>query len=238
VVAVASKLKILALDTSTEACSVAVWVDGALNERFKLERHSEQILPMVQEVLAEAELSLTQLDAIAFGRGPGSFTGLRIAAGVVQGLAFGANLPVVPVSSLAALAQGIGVPKVLAAMDARMHQVYWGTYTRNAEGLMELAGEEIVIAPQTVPLAVGEGWVGAGNGWDQYSTLLLARFGGRVKEWRKQCYPHAGDVARLGMVGFARGETVSPEKALPIYIRDVIAIKQRPFAAAHTREGK
>jgi tRNA threonylcarbamoyladenosine biosynthesis protein TsaB len=228
-------LKILALDTSTEACSVAVWVDGALNERFKLERHSEQILPMVQEVLAEAGLSLTQLDAIAFGRGPGSFTGLRIAAGVVQGLAFGANLPVVPVSSLAVLAQGVGVPKVLAATDARMHQVYWGAYVWNVEGLMELAGEEIVIAPQVVPLAEGEGWIGAGSGWDQYSSLLQARLGSRTKEWRKQCYPHAGDVARLGAAGFARGEMVSPEKALPIYIRDEIAIKQRPFAATHDK---
>lgn len=225
------KLKILALDTSTEACSVAVWVDGALNERFKLERHSEHILPMVQGVLAEAGLTLTQLDAIAFGRGPGSFTGLRIAAGVVQGLAFGANLPVVAVSSLAVLAQGAGVPKVLAALDARMHQVYWGAYARNAEGLMELAGAEIVIAPQAVPLAEDDGWVGAGGGWDQYSTLLLDRLGSRVKEWRKQCYPHAGDVARLGAAGFARGEVVSPENALPIYIRDEIAVKQRHFTA-------
>lgn len=226
-VAVASKLNILALDTSTEACSVAVWADGALKERFKLERHSEHILPMVHDVLAEAELSLTQLDAIAFGRGPGSFTGLRIAAGVVQGLAFGANLPVVPVSSLAVLAQGVGVPRVLAAVDARMHQVYWGAYARNAEGLMELVGAEIVIAPQMVPLVEGEGWVGAGSGWDQYSPILLARLGNRVTEWRKQCYPHAGDVARLGVAGFARGEAVSPEKALPVYIRDEVAVKQR-----------
>ena len=224
-----TKLKILALDTSTEACSVAIWVDGAIIERFKHERHSEHILPMVQEVLAEAGLSLTQLDAIAFGRGPGSFTGLRIAAGVVQGLAFGANLPVVPVSSLAVLAQGVGAPKVLAAMDARMHQVYWGAYARDAGGLMELTGEEIVIAPQAVPLTEEEGWAGAGSGWDQYSPMLLTRLGGRVKEWRKQCYPHAGDVARLGAAGFARGEMVSPEKALPIYIRDEIAVKQRPF---------
>jgi len=229
VVSVVSKLKLLALDTSTEACSVAVWVDGVINERFKLERHSEHILPMVQEVLADAGLALAQLDAIAFGRGPGSFTGLRIAAGVAQGLAFGVNLPVVPVPSLAVLAQGVGMPRVLAATDARMHQVYWGAYARNAEGLMELAGEEIVIAPQAVPLAEGEGWVGAGSGWDQYSTLLLARLGHRVKEWHKQRYPHAGDVARLGAAGFARGEIVSPEKALPVYIRDEIAVKQRHF---------
>lgn len=220
-------MKILALDTSTEACSVAIWVDGAINERFKLDRHSEHILPMVQEVLAEAGLSLTQLDAIAFGRGPGSFTGLRIAAGVVQGLAFGANLPVVPVSSLAVLAQGVGVPRVLAAADARMHQVYWGAYARNADGLVELEGAEIVIAPQAVPLAEGEGWVGAGSGWDQYSAMLLARLGSRAQEWRKQCYPRAGDVARLGAAGFARGEAVPPEKALPVYIRDEVAVKQR-----------
>ena len=119
---------------------------------------------MVQEVLAESGLSLKQLDAIAFSRGPGSFTSLRIGAGVAQGLAFGADLPVIPVSSLAVLAQGVDAPKVLAAFDARMNQVYWGAYVRNAEGLVESVGNEIVIAPVDVPLPEGQGWVG-GREW-------------------------------------------------------------------------
>ena len=116
---------------------------------------------MVQQVLAESGLSLKQLDAIAFLPGPGSFTSLRIGAGVVQGLAFGANLPVVPVSSLAVLAQGVDAPKVLAAFDARMNQVYWGAYVRDDKGLMRLAGTEIVIAPADVPArGFGVGWSG------------------------------------------------------------------------------
>src|SRR5258707_1196536 len=120
-------MKLLALETSTEACSVALSLDGAVVERFELgQRHGERLLPMVQEILSESGVALTQLDALAFGRGPGSFTSLRIGAGVTQGLAFGADLPVVPVSSLAVLAQGENAAKILAAFDARMRQVYWG----------------------------------------------------------------------------------------------------------------
>jgi len=144
-------MKLLALDTSTEACTVAIAVDGRAMERFSVGgNHSEQILPMVQELLAEAGASLKELDAVVFGRGPGSFTGLRIAAGVTQGLAFGADRPVVPVSSLAALAQGQNADRVLAAFDARMQQVYWGAYVRGPGGLVELTGEESVLAPSEI----------------------------------------------------------------------------------------
>lgn len=219
-------MKLLALDTSTEACSVALWVDGHFHERFDLgQHHSELILTMVQQVLAEAGLTLKQLDAIAFSRGPGSFTSLRIGAGVVQGLAFGANLPVVPVSSLATLAQGVDAPKVLAAFDARMNQVYWGAYVRNQKGLVELQGQEIVIAPAAVPLPEGSGWVGAGSGWDQYAAVLTARLGNHVNEWRKQVFPKARQVAELGLELFKAGQTVTAEQALPVYVRDEVAAK-------------
>ena len=222
-------MKILAFDTSTEACSVAVWADGATIERLELgSQHSERILPMVQEVLAEAGLGLKQLDAIAFGRGPGSFTGLRIGAGVTQGLAFGADLPVVPVSSLAALAQGVDAPKVLAAFDARMQQVYWGVYARNAQGLMGLQGGEIVIAPKDVPMPDGAGWMGAGGGWDQYAGELSLRLGDKIKEWRRQCLPRARHVAELGAAAFQAGQAVPPEQALPVYVRDEVAVKTSP----------
>ena len=222
-----TRLKLLALDTATEACSVAVWADGATIERLELgSQHSERILPMVQEVLAEAELTLKQLDAIAFGRGPGSFTGLRIGAGVTQGLAFGAGLPVVPVSSLAALAQGVDAPKVLAAFDARMQQVYWGAYVRNAQGLMGLQGGEIVIAPKDVPMPDGAGWMGAGGGWDQYAGELSLRLGDKINEWRRQCLPRARHVAELGAAAFQAGQAVPPEQALPVYVRDEVAAKQ------------
>lgn len=181
---------------------------------------------MVQEMLAEGGQVLTQLDAIAFGRGPGSFTGLRICAGVVQGLAFGADLPVVPVSSLAALAQGIDAPRVLAAFDARMHQVYWGAYVRNALGMTALVGEEKVLTPMQVPVPDDAGWIGAGSGWDQYAVVLTARLKHRVAAWHAQCFPRARFVAQLGVYLYEQGTALSPEQALPVYLRDNVAAKQ------------
>lgn len=217
-------MKLLALDTSTEACTVAVSIDGRVMERFSVGgNHSEQILPMVQELLAEAGVSLKVLDAIVFGRGPGSFTGLRIAAGVTQGLAFGADRPVVPVSSLAVLAQGQNADRVLAAFDARMQQVYWGAYVRGPGGLVELTGEESVLAPSDVPEPETVGWLGAGSGWDRYHQVLLARVPHAVTQWRPNCYPHAGDLARLGDAAVRAGHTVAPDQAIPIYIRDNVA---------------
>ena len=196
-------------------------------ERFELgSQHSDRILLMTQEVLAEAGLVLTQLDAVAFGRGPGSFTGLRIGAGVTQGLAFGADVPVVPVSSLAALAQGVEASRVLAAFDARMNQLYWGAYARNGRGLVELSGEEKVLAPRDVPVPGDDGWVGAGSGWDQYSDMLLEHLGDRVRDWRAQCFPHARFVGQLGADEYARGRALAPEQALPVYLRDEVAVKR------------
>ncbi len=218
---------ILALDASTEACSVAIWTDGAVAERFETgAQHSGRILAMVDELLTETGYALTRLDAIAFGRGPGSFTGLRIGAGVAQGLAFGADIPVAPVSSLAALAQGVDVPRVLAAFDARMNQVYSGAYARNAQGIVELAGRESVTTPADVPLPEGNDWVGAGNGWDLHHAALLARLDGRVATWHKEIYPHARDVARLGAAAVQAGRAVAAELALPVYVRDDVAVKQ------------
>lgn len=220
-------MKLLALDTATEACSVAVWVDGAVWERHeRLPEHSRRILIMVDEVLADSGLALAQLDAIAFGRGPGSFTGLRIAAGVAQGLAFGAELPVVPVSSLAVLAQGEEADKVLAAFDARMHQVYLGAFVRGDDGLVRPVGEERVVAPERVPLPEGEGWVGVGSGWDEYHASLLPRLGHRVHEWRPGRFPRARHLARLADHDFREGRAVPPEQAVPVYLRDEVAARR------------
>ena len=220
-------MKLLALDTSTEACTVAVSIDGRALERFSVGgNHSEQILPMVHELLAEAGASLKELDAIVFGRGPGSFTGLRIAAGVTQGLAFGADRPVVPVSSLAVLAQGQNADRVLAAFDARMQQVYWGAYVRGPGGLVELEGEESVLVPADVPKPKTAGWLGAGSGWDRYHQALLARVAEAVTDWRPNCYPHAADLACLGEVAVRAGRIVAANEATPIYIRDNVATAQ------------
>ena len=219
-------MKILALDTSPEACSAAIWMDGTVVERFESgTQHSERILAIVDGLLADAGLALTQFDAIAFGRGPGSFTGLRIGAGVAQGLAFGVDIPVTPISSLAALAQGVDAPRVLAAFDARMNQVYSGAYARNAGGVVESVGSESVAAPRDVPLPEGQGWVGAGSGWDQYHAELLQRLGERVASWHARGYPRATDVARLGAVAFQAGRAIPAEQALPVYVRDDVAVK-------------
>ncbi|BAV33460.1 glycoprotease [Sulfuricaulis limicola] len=220
-------MNILALDTSTEACSVAILTDGAVAERFEYgNQHSERLLAMVDGLLAETGLALTQFDAIAFGRGPGSFTGLRIGAGVAQGLAFGVDIPVTPISSLAALAQGVDAPRVLAAFDARMNQVYSAAYARNPQGIVELVGAESVAVPSEVPLPGGNGWIGAGNGWDQYHAVLLEHLKEHVSNWHEQAYPHARDVGRLGAATVQAGKAISAELALPVYVRDDIAVKQ------------
>jgi tRNA threonylcarbamoyladenosine biosynthesis protein TsaB len=220
-------MKLLALDTATEACTVALWLDGEVLERVEPgSQHSERILLMVDALLADAGLVLTQLDALAFGRGPGSFTGLRIGAGVTQGLAFGADLPVVPVSSLAALAQGVDAPKVLAAFDARMHQVYWGAYQRGPEGLVTPVMAEAVVEPAQAPLPAGHVWVVAGSGWDAYKSIWEPRIRQHGSIGLSGVVPHARDVAILATAQFQAGEVVAPEFAVPIYIRDDVAKKQ------------
>jgi len=221
-------MKILAFDTATDVCTVALSLEGEILERTEAGgQHAERILPMVDALLAEAGLVLTQLDALAFGRGPGSFTGLRIGAGVAQGLAFGANLPVVPVSSLAALAQGLDSKKVLAAFDARMQQVYWGIYIRNGQGIVEVQGTEGVCAPQEIPCPEGVDWLGAGPGWDAYHHALQQHLGSHLAAWRQNCLPNARYIAELGLIGFQSGAAIKAETILPTYIRDNVAVKSR-----------
>jgi tRNA threonylcarbamoyladenosine biosynthesis protein TsaB len=225
-------MKILAVDTSTEACSAAlavgsqVWARGAIAPRG----HAQLILPMIEELLAEGGLALPDLDAIAFGRGPGAFTGVRIATAVVQGLAFGADLPVVPVSTLAALAQGVcrelGHERVLAAIDARIEEVYWGAYRLGPQGLVEPAGAELVCLPSDVPVPAGGGWFGAGSGWGAYGQVLGARLGSCLAGFDARRYPHAHDVALLGAAGLRDGAAVPAERALPVYLRDKVAWKK------------
>jgi tRNA threonylcarbamoyladenosine biosynthesis protein TsaB len=220
-------VKLLALDTATEACSAAVWVDGVVLERYEWapRRHAALILPMIETVLAEAELNVMQLDAIAFSRGPGAFTGLRIAVGIAQGIAFAADLPVAPVSTLAALALGAaretGQTHIAAALDARMGEVYWGVYAVAGEDAEPL-GEERVCAPAAVGAPPGE-WFGAGSGWAVYAATLSRYL--TVSGWRGECYPRAGDIARLAAVPSRRGEWAPAERALPVYLRNEVVAK-------------
>ena len=221
-------MKLLAIDTTEEACSAALSIDGATVERFELapRRHSELVLPMMDGLLADAGLALGALDALAYARGPGSFTGLRIATSIVQGAAFGAGLPVVPVSSLQALAQGCAAPHgaaaVLAALDARMGEVYWGAFRRDAGGIMRPVGEEAVCAPTDVPVPEGDGWYAAGSGWQTYTDVLAERCALRADP-DVDAQVHAAAVAQLAVVLYGEGRAVDAEQALPVYLRDRVA---------------
>ena len=219
--------RLLAIETATEACSAALLVGDEIQERFEIapQQHAQLILHMAESLLADAGITLKQLDAVAFGRGPGSFTGVRIAAGVIQGIAFGADLPVVPVSSLAAMAQSVAGEGILAAFDARMGQVYWGVYVRQADGLVSLQGEECVCLPEQVSLVDANGWVGAGSGWQTYAKALQDRLGTAVSAIEPTAQPHASGVASLGLQGFLQGHAVAAELARPVYLRNEVAKK-------------
>jgi tRNA threonylcarbamoyladenosine biosynthesis protein TsaB len=218
-------VNILALDTATESCNVGVWLNGEVRERQAPGRqHAEQLLQMIRELLAEADLVLAQLDAIAFGRGPGMFTGLRIGAGITQGLAFALDIPVVPVSSLAALAHGCDGEHVLAAIDARMDQVYWGMFRRRKEGV-ELLGEERVTAPTEVRVEDGADWIGCGSGWDRYGRELDQTLAGHMRAWHGGRSPLASDVATLAEPILRAGGGMAAEEAVPVYVRDDVARK-------------
>jgi tRNA threonylcarbamoyladenosine biosynthesis protein TsaB len=226
-------LRVLAIDTSTEACSAALQLaDGEVRLRCTLtERsHAELILPMVDALLAESDLRLAQLDGLAFGRGPGGFTGLRVAAGVVQGLAFGAGLPVAPVSSLAAVARLAEVPAgegILVCNDARMGEVYWACFHRDAvTGLPVATTAERVGPPGSIEPAPGVCHC-AGNGLARYPPLRsrLEASGLRVHDG---LYPRADAVAWLGAAMLARGEGVAAADALPVYVRDDVARPSGP----------
>jgi tRNA threonylcarbamoyladenosine biosynthesis protein TsaB len=220
-------VKLLALDTAGPRCSVALLLDGKLSELdIPGERvHAESVLPMVERLLADAGMVLADLDAIAFGRGPGAFTGLRVATSVAQGLAYGAGLPVLPVSDLAALAAAAmrvhPAEKVMACLDARMQEVYWAAYAKGPEGLIALTGESLsppgeVSAPSPGP------WFGAGPGWGAYGEVLKSRVS-PLTGLDASLLPSAGDIARLGEKAFEKGKAVAPELALPVYLRDKVA---------------
>lgn len=222
-------MRLLALDTSTEWCSVAVGDGSSWHARDEHagQSHSERLLPMVGAALADAGWTLRDLDGIAFGAGPGSFTGLRIGCGVAQGLAFGGDLPVVPVPTLAAIAQealrGRGWIQVVACLDARMREVYVASYARDADGWREVA-TPAVLPPadvRNVHAARGGPWFGAGNGFAAYpglgSALRLAAIDAGLR-------PAARSIAELALPRLAAGEGVAPADALPLYVRHRVAL--------------
>lgn len=225
-------MKVLALETATEACSAALYIDGEVVERYGLapRQHHRLILPMIESLLGDAGLTLAQMDALAFGRGPGSFTGVRMAAGVVQGLAFGADLPVAPVSTLAALAQEAFAETrheyAFPCIDARMGEVYWSVYQRDQEGFAWPVDGESVLPPAQVSYRNQVWGIGIGSGWETYQTILRTRPDGEhVLGIIPGRFPRAAWVARLGARVLMQGGCVRAEEAQPIYLRDNVAKK-------------
>ncbi|SFN47239.1 tRNA threonylcarbamoyladenosine biosynthesis protein TsaB [Izhakiella capsodis] len=227
--------RILALDTATEACSVALSDGQEVLTKFELcaREHTQRILPLVQQILAEAGLALNQLDALAFGRGPGSFTGVRIGIGIAQGLAFGAGLPLIGVSSLETMAQGAWrlhrAQRVLAAIDARMGEVYWAQYQRSDVGDWQGESTEAVLNPEAAVLRMKQldgDWTPVGTGWQAWPVLTqkskLNLTGCEVM------LPAAQDMLPLALLALAQGKAVDAEHAEPVYLRNEVAWKKLP----------
>lgn len=218
-------MRLLAFETSTEACSVAVYVDGQVHERFGIapRRHTELALPWAEEMLAEAGIARSQLDAIAVGRGPGAFTGVRLAIAIAQGIALALDRPVLPVSTLMALAMRADGERRIAAIDARMGEVYLGAFARDGDGLVALSAETVV-KPEAAAIPDGDDWHGAGTGFAAVEGALQARFDGQLVTVDAQALPHAADVARLAALAFARGEALPAERIEPAYLRNDVAL--------------
>ena len=210
-------MNILAINTSDDVLSVALKMnDEILSEQLQVERnHNQSVLIMIDQIFASAGVKPGDIDAVAFGVGPGSFTGLRIAAGVAQGMAFGIDVPVVPVSCMAAIAQKQTSDKVIVAIDAKRSNLYWGRFVRNASGLMELSGEERLSSIVDLDLS-GEGWYGAGSGWDMHAEKLIQKSPRRL-EWAENQKPHASEIALLGEGSLNQGGGRDACLAVPKY---------------------
>jgi tRNA threonylcarbamoyladenosine biosynthesis protein TsaB len=240
-------MKLLAIETCTEACSVALWLDGELYERYGVvpRQHAELTLPWAEELLAEAGIAKSQLDAIAVGRGPGAFTGVRLGISLAQGIALALDRPVVPVSTLAALAmrasllaESIGDGRqpaslsVLAAIDARMSELYVGHFDLRDGDAIALS-EEALAVPDTVALPADRaGWYGVGTGFAALGGALGMRLGAQLLAMDAEALPHASDIARLAVHAFARGEALAPERVEPAYLRNHVALTLVEQAAA------
>lgn len=216
-------MRILAVETSTEHCSVALYRDGEVRARAELagQRHSEILLGMIEQLLNEAGSSMQELDGIAFGAGPGSFTGVRIAASVAQGLAFGLDIPVLPVCTLEALAEAAGQDRVACALDARLDEVYFAAYERSGEGWQAVI-EPCLSAIGELPMLQGAGWVGVGSGFAILDNELAHHL--QLADTRPERFPEASAVALLGARLFARGGALDAAAAQPLYLRDKVAM--------------
>ncbi|MBN9131926.1 MAG: tRNA (adenosine(37)-N6)-threonylcarbamoyltransferase complex dimerization subunit type 1 TsaB [Nitrosospira multiformis] len=223
-------MKILAFDTSSEYCSVALWLERDIlgEEVLAGQRHSELVLPMVSRMLGETGLALTQLDGIAFGSGPGSFTGLRIACGIAQGLACGAGLPVIGIGTLEALAQQAGGTRVIVALDARMQEIYHAAYRKVLDEWQAVSEPTLCLPQDAPPIQIQEqDWTGCGSGFDMYPEVLRSRYEGYLNHIIRGVRPDARAIVQLAAPRFARGQGVDPADAAPLYIRNKVALKEK-----------
>lgn len=214
-------MRIAAIETSGDWCSTALWLDGeivALEQRAG-QRHSELALPMLDRLLKQRHLEAKDLDAVAFGAGPGSFTGLRIACGIAQGLAFAHDLPVAGVSSFEAIAEESGAERVIACIDARMREVYYAALERRSGRWAEVVPGRCV-APSEAPPPKGDGWVACGSGLATYPDFLQ----NTIMRAFPDVHPTALAVARLAAPRLAAGEGVDASRAAPVYLRDKVAL--------------
>ncbi|QKJ87356.1 tRNA (Adenosine(37)-N6)-threonylcarbamoyltransferase complex dimerization subunit type 1 TsaB [Paramixta manurensis] len=227
--------RILAIDTATEACSVALLQDSQSDALFELcpREHTQRILPMVREILTRHDVTLQQLDALAFGRGPGSFTGVRIGIGIAQGLALGATLPMIGVSTLETMAEGAwrscGATRVLAAIDARMGEVYWAEYQRDEQGAWHGEQTEAVLKPEAALARMHQldgGWAMVGTGWQAWP--MLAEQAPLALKETAITLPAAQDMLPLALRALNARQTVLPEHAEPVYLRNEVAWKKLP----------
>ncbi len=223
-------MKLLAIETSTDACSVGLSIDGnlLLDHRMAAQQHGALVLPMVDALMAEAGLAPAQLDGVVFGRGPGSFTGVRIGVAVTQGIALGAGVGVVGISTLQSVAQGCyrvhGDEHVAVCLDARMDEVYFSAYQRDEAGLMQAVMKERVLPPADMPrLPTDQNWYWAGTGAERYAELLGDVFDVGAGAIRPDCWPNAEDLLTLGEAVARSGGLLPPEEAAPVYLRDKVA---------------
>ncbi len=219
-------MNIIALESSTELCSAALWRDGRIDAREADagQRNSEVLLPMVDALLAAHDMQRGALTGVAFGSGPGAFTGLRVACGVAQGIAFGGNLPVAGVVTLRALAEAAQAPRVICCLDARMGEIYYAAYEKAGDDWREVCAPNLC-KPDAAPRLQGGGWAGCGSGFAVFGDTLVRLYGAQLERVIDGLVPHARDVAALAARAFARGEAVVAELAAPLYVRDKVALK-------------
>lgn len=222
-------MRLLTLDTATEACSAALWIDGEVLARYELagRTHTQCLLPMVHALMAEAGLGFGQLDGLVCGVGPGSFAGVRIGVGYAKGLAMALDLPVLPVTSLELLAQRAiaqGATRVLAAIDARMGEIYWGVFVAGDQDLAELQPPAQVLPPEGVEFSQAGDWVGVGTGWGSYESILRGRVAASLARIDGAALPRAEDAFARAVPAFAAGRVGGADALAPVYLRDKVAL--------------